>query len=138
MGWLESWTRHPCGALAVPGLWAGADMPTPKLPLGKCWQLPLPGARGLVCHGPLRGSPFLTLFSLVHDSISGQNLWPLASPKAVVALQGASSRPFITAGALWVLEQRAVQRDKSWLLWCLGGPGWATILCPHVHENSVS
>lgn len=50
----------------------GADTPTPKLPLGKCPQLPLPGACRLGCHSPLRGSLFLTLLSLVHDSNSGQ------------------------------------------------------------------
>lgn len=58
---------YPCGVLPVPQLWGGgAETQTPKLPLGKYWQLPLSGACGLRCHSPLRGSPFLTLLSLVH------------------------------------------------------------------------
>lgn len=53
----------PCGLLPVPGLWVGADTPTPKLPLGKC-QAASPSCR-LGCHSPLRGSLFLALLSLV-------------------------------------------------------------------------
>lgn len=54
------------GVLTIPGLWARvADTPTLKLPLGKCWQLPLPGACRLGCHSPLKGSLFLTLLGTV-------------------------------------------------------------------------
>lgn len=60
VGYLGSWPS--LGVLTIPGLRAkAADTPTLKLPLGKCWQLPLPCACRLGCHSPLKGSLFLTL-----------------------------------------------------------------------------
>ena len=52
-GAMEVGWPDPCGGLPVPGLCVGADTPTPKLPLGKCWQLPLSGACdwGVPAHG---------------------------------------------------------------------------------------
>lgn len=52
----------PRGVLPVPGLRAGVDTPIPKLPLGKCQQLPLPKPVGRgVCHSPGRGSLLLRI-----------------------------------------------------------------------------
>lgn len=68
----------------------GANTPTLKLPLGKFWQLPLPGVCGPECRSPLRGSLFLTLFSLVHYRSSGQAgpaLWPAVSLEVILAVQ---------------------------------------------------
>lgn len=81
VGYLGSWPS--LGALTSPGLRArAADTPTLKLPLGKCWQLPLPGACRLGCHSPLKGSLFLTL------------LRPVVSRRAVLAPWGGDSIPF--------------------------------------------